>query len=50
MIEQRKEEVADAMREDPETWAELYLQAVAQIAVYEAMLKKVRRQQTERKH
>ncbi len=49
MIKQSKEEVAEAMREDPETWAELYLQLMSQIALYEAMLTKIKNS-TERKH
>lgn len=38
MIQQTKEEIVEAIKEDPETWADLFLTLADQLAKYEQLL------------
>lgn len=42
MIDQSKQEVAEAMKQDPETWAELYLTQMEQLSEMMELLQKYR--------
>lgn len=42
MINQSKEEVAAAMKQDPETWADLYLTQMEQLLEMSELLQKYR--------